>query len=762
MTNTTRCVRTRAILAILCVGLAPLSLPAAVTGVTPWKAGPGTREVQDGAVLANDLVYVQGNGQPGPRYYPQAAVLRWEPISEPGRYEVTLRARTGKHGASPLVLQAWVDGADGGMRYPTGYGVIPVPTAALPMSGYMFETPGRWQTFSLAFDVESGKPTNVGLVYVGDKTCEAGTVEVEQSSVKLEKLDLPVSISWARPVKLRYKHAESGALEFRLTNATDQPQTVGLRPVVITDTDREIPGTVQTFAVPASATVSGTVPFAVPTADGGYEVVGELTVDGKVIDRHGDVFAVTDSPFRCMIQGSGVLRIPYFLSGSHHLGLEGFKKTVLGNWDQYVKDCTLAIESSRRAYLTYDEFFAWAREDATRLTEDTDEPYLSGQTFYVLSRRQILLLNGLMKAHGIAPVAYTNAIPFGWPGFEVARRRPEWMQKAMFNTAIMEKYFNGETVSGNVYPAIEMHFDTPSPVDGKTYLQFHTEQLVASASQYGWEAYRYDAGPLSPVHFSITKRALAAIDPPVGIGNNLGINCLGTQPSDDWETYCRDDSLMMEENLAQAFHRQTSPHRRWLDFIVYLRHSSDLARSHGAQHTFINNGGNWYSTALGYVVGGHPWTFHKSPFGDCERFMIQYGSYFWDIRTQKLADPGGVLSVKSRRPLWWKPLVSERVFDDGHRQVIVPLFNPPAEEEVVGVTTVGPAEGVKIIFRPRKEEHVTAWLVGPEPVSHRRKLATVPLSDRRLGVVVPRFWGWTNIVFDCRKKPSGDNVFGTD
>jgi hypothetical protein len=66
------------------------------------------------------------------------------------------------------------------------------------------------------------------------------------------------------------------------------------------------------------------------------------------------------------------------------------------------------------------------------------------------------------------------------------------------------------------------------------------------------------------------------------------------------------------------------------------------------------------------------------------------------------------------------------------------------------------------MFRARKEEQVTAWLVGPEPVSHRRKLATVPLSDRRLGVVVPRFWGWTNIVFDCRKKSSGDNVFGTD
>jgi hypothetical protein len=142
--------------------------------------------------------------------------------------------------------------------------------------------------------------------------------------------------------------------------------------------------------------------------------------------------------------------------------------------------------------------------------------------------------------------------------------------------------------------------------------------------------------------------------------------------------------------------------------------------------------------------------------------MIQYGSYFWDIRTQKLADPGGVVSVKSRRPLWWQPLVSERVLNDEHRQVIVPLFNPPAEEEVTGVTSVGPAEGVKVMFQPRKEEQATAWLVGPEPVSHRRQLTTVPMRDRRLGVVVPRFWGWTNIVFDCRQGQGGNRVPGTD
>ena len=743
---------TRAIAALLLFSFSGAGLPAAdlSTAAMPWKAGPSTREVENGTVLANDLVYnEQTSLATGPKYYPQDAVIDWDRITQPGRYRATLRARTEKLGASTLVLQAWVRKTDGGEGVPTGFGVVPTPVASIPVNGYVFDEPGKWQNFSLEFDVESGKPTSVGLMVVSDTTCEAGTIEVEKSSLKLEKLDLPVSISWARPVKVRYKHSEQGELEFRLTNATDQPQTVDVRPTVITDTDDRFPGQVRSFTVPALATVSCTAPFAVPTDDGGYKAVGELLVEGTVIDRQGDVFAVSDSPFRCMIQGTGILRVPYLLSASHPLGLAGFKKTVMDNWDKYVEDCTLAIETQRRAYATYFEFFAWAREDATHTTEQTDEPYLTGQTFYVVSRKQLLLVNGLMKRHGIAPVAYTNAVPFGWPGFEVIRRRPEWHQKAMFNTAVMEKYSNGETVSGPVYPAIEMHFDVPSPIDGKTYLEFHIEQLAASSKQYGWEAWRYDAAPLKLRHFPQVKQALAALDPPVAIGNNQGICCLGAQPSDAWKEYCQNGSLMMEENIAMAFHNATDPHRRWVDYVAYMRESSHLARSHGGHFTYINTG-NWYSTALGYALGGHPWGFIKSPFGNCERFMIQYGSYFWDLRTQMLPDAKKVLSVSSSRPLWWEKLASQRILDPNHRQIVVPLFNPPAGEIVLDTTSVGPADGVKVAFEPEPNEQVTAWLLAPEPVARRVQLETTPVSGGRLEVNVPRFWGWTNVVFDCQ------------
>ena len=85
-----------------------------------------------------------------------------------------------------------------------------------------------------------------------------------------------------------------------------------------------------------------------------------------------------------------------------------------------------------------------------------------------------------------------------------------------------------------------------------------------------------------------------------------------------------------------------------------------LTRSVGGYYTHVNGVGNWLSTALGFAIGGHPYyNAPVSPYSDQNRFMIRYGSYFWDPRTQLLEAPEKVLSVTSPRPVWWKPLVSD-------------------------------------------------------------------------------------------------------
>ncbi|HEY3415319.1 MAG TPA: hypothetical protein VGM23_00415, partial [Armatimonadota bacterium] len=596
-----------------------LLTPALGADALSWQIGKGTREVENGAVLENDLVFVQGNGQGNPRYYPQAAVVQYGPLpgTQPGRYRVTLRARTSQWGGSNLVLQAWVRQSDGGAGQGTGYGWIPTPTAVTPMSGYYFANAGQWQQFTLDFDIEAGKPTMVGVMYVGDKTSPpAGAIQVEKASLKVEHIALPVSISWARPVKVRYKHDEQAALEFRLTNATDRAQEVAVRPVVINDREERYPAAGKKITVPPLATISAQTPFPVP-ADGGYEADGELLIGGKVIDRKGDVFTVSDSPFQCMLQGGG--EFPGFLSWSG--GQKGFNELVVGHWDDYVRQCTEFAERSRREYANYREYFAWAREDATLLVENTDDTYLAGQCSWPVSRKQLLLLNGLLRRQGIAPVAYVNAIPFGWPGFEVIRQYPEWYGGgANFDTALLERYQRNEPAG--TYPCIPMKFDAVSPAYGKRYLDYHIDQLTASAKLYGWEAYRYDAGPLPLQYFPEVKQMLAKLKPPVYIGNNEGIACLGPQQSEAWKVYCEQGSLMMEEAIGGAWHSATSPYRRWTDWIDFLRRGAHLTRGNGGHYTYINGNSNtWYSAALGYAVGGHPWGFIKSPFGDNERFM---------------------------------------------------------------------------------------------------------------------------------------------
>ena len=210
---------------------------------------------------------------------------------------------------------------------------------------------------------------------------------------------------------------------------------------------------------------------------------------------------------------------------------------------------------------------------------------------------------------------------------------------------------------------------------------------------------------------------------------------------------------MMEESIAFPFSNPTDPHRRWVDWIAYLREGSHLTRSVGGYYTYITGAGNWLSTALGFATGGHPcYGSPDGPYGEQKRFMIRYGSYFWDPRTQFLESPEKILSVTSPRPVWWKPLVSQRRLETGHRQVIIPLFNPPVGEEVVDTVCRAPAEGVQVQFAPVKAEKVTAWLLSPEPVATRVLLPITTTTDGRLQATVPRFWGWVNVIFDCKRR----------
>ncbi len=729
----------------------PLPTGAATEAEFLWQPGPSTREALAGAVLENDLVYVEGNGQPAANYYPQAAVVQVGPIAgeQPGRYRVRLRARTEKLAASPLVLQAWVPQESGGAFDATGYGQIPIPLAATSMSGYRFAAPGEWQDFTLEFEVESGKPVRVGLMYLGEATCAAGRVQVEKASLSLEKVDLPLRVGHALVSRLRYHHGEPGEIQVQLCNDTAQPQTVQARPVVVDEAGKSTSGPAVTLTIPPG-TLNAVLPFALPAQDGGYEGRAEILVAGKVVEsRSADVFCLSDSPFQFAIQAHGD-QFPRILSSAG--ALASFRTDVMDNWDAYEESCREALGQVRRNYLTYMEWFAWAREDATVMTEDSDEPYLAGQCSWPVSRKQVRLINDLLRSQGIAPVAYLNSIPFGWPGFEVVRRHPEWYVGANFNTELLEKYQNDDQGARVTYPCISMDFEARSANGGQTYLDYHIGQLIDSAAMYGWEAYRYDAGPLSAQYFPAAKTALAKLNPPVAIGNNLGVCCLGNQPSADWTTYCRDGSYMMEEMIRSAFHSPTSPQRRWADWIGLLRTGAHLTRSVGGHYTYINAGGNWLSTALGFAVGGHPWGAYDSPYGEQKRFMVRYGYYFWDLRTQFLDASEKVLTVTSPRPVWWKPLVSERRLGPGHRQVIVPLFNPPAGEQVVDLVCEAPAEGVVVTFTPAEGETVTACVLTPEPVATRAALPIKTLGDGRAQVTVPRFWGWSNVVFDCGGK----------
>ena len=598
--------------------------------------------------------------------------------------------------------------------------------------------------------MEQGQTAVVGVVKTADQPNRAGKIELDAATLTLKKTQLPVVLSHAWMHKIRYKHQETGTLEIRLTNDSAVAHTVQVRPVIVNDADECTPGAVTTLKVAPASTIATALSFPVPNNDGGYEAVAELLDNGKVIDQlSGDVFCVSDDVFQFAMASN--IWVPNLLSWAGPL--PEFKKLMTTGWDKYVQESRAGINAARRDYCTYFEYFAWAHEDASMLVEKTDDPYLAGQCGWPVSPRQLKLLNGLMRDQGIAPVGYVDAEPFGWPGFDVVRRHPEWYVWGGFNTKYYENYrlLNQEGLAQN-YPVVVVNYDKKS-TNGQTFLDYHIDQLIASAKMYGWEGYRYDAGPLPAKYFPTVKAALAKQNPPVGIGNNLGICCLGNQPSKDWTTYCQGKSLMMEEMINGAFGSPTSPQRRWKDWILLLRQGAELTRMNGGHYTIVNGSGNWLSNILLYAAEGHPsYGTHDSPYGNSGRFMVRYGYYFWDMRTQFLAKPTTILTVNSPVPVWWEPFAAQRTLSPAHRQVLVPLVQPPAGDEVVDLTYKAPAQQVTVALTPNAGETVTAFALCAEPTARRIPLSISKTADGKLQVTAPRFWAWATVVFDCEKR----------
>ncbi len=691
----------------------------------PWRATPLMERIEQGTLLESSLL-TAGN------------LLECGPITAMGRYRVTLRARYARLGGNALVLQAW-ERRDDGENGPL--------IASTSMSGYLATAPMTWQTFTLDFDVEQGKTIIAGVMLTSGRGNTSGALQIEQASLSLDKPEMPVFLSYALSRKLRYKHHEQGTVDVRLTNASSVRQTVELRPVIVDDTGERTTGKPVSFTVQALTTITGSLPFALSRQDGGFEVLVEAWQHGKIIDRKsGDVFCVSDNPFQFAIQSD--LHVPYLLSASGPLTT--FQQLMTTGWTHYVDECRRCIAVARKQdYPTYSEYFAWAKEDASLLTADTDAPYLAGQTCYSVSRKQLRMLNALFREQGIAPAADVNAYGFGWPGFEVMRENPEWFNGADFSVDLWEKYLKNDRGAAAGYPHLAFNFDARSAVTGMTFLEYHIDQLLKSADMYGWEAVRYDAGTMPAKYYPAVKKALAAHTPPIGIGSNLGVFCLGNQQNDDWKTYASDGSWMMEEGINGAFRSPTSPYHSWSAWIALLKRGTYLTNLNGGFYTYINGSGNWLSTALGFAAGGHSWSTHPSPYANYNRFMVHYGYYFWDRRTRYLENPEQVLQVSSSKPVWWKELAHERQLDGSHRQLIIPLFNPPAGATVDDIRCAGPAEDVVVKYTPKPGEKVTAFVLAPEPEAQMISTATVQ-PDGVVAVAVPRFWGWSNVVFDCR------------
>ncbi|MCG2661346.1 MAG: hypothetical protein L6437_14005 [Kiritimatiellae bacterium] len=734
------------------------------------RLGPKAQLSSDGHVIECIPAWAEGLEGGRPNYLPRASIVEWNiPAGNPGKYKVTLRAKVEHIGvASQIWLEAW---EDGGFKVDTGYGVYREPIAYDRLYGQRFTADNIYTEFGLIFRIPGDKSVHVALTYrpIAPEGNDLGKVTVEKSSLKLEQLPASVAIVEVKPDKIQYRRKESGALKIRMVSIENQQRNVKLSVDLIGEINKRYPIVSTEVLLEPQGLKTIDIPFNAPEEDGGYEAYVRASVEAKVMDENNDYFAVSDNPFKFAIVTSTVggdepeYQIPLFLSGSAE-SFSHFKEKVTGRWKEYLADVDLAVSVLRKNYVTYYEFFAWAPDDCFDLTPDGDEPFFSGQTFYISSTPQLRAIIERLHKNGIMVAAYANPVSLGWLGIEWLRRRPEWFLynengqlKASFDLTVNANYKAGIKTPGNVYPCFEVNNDGISPIDGRRAVDHHIDEIIASQKMFGWDAIRYDVAHWHKCIPELRRQLAKRSDPKMYIGNNTGINLCGAEPSELWNLLGADGSLVMEEATTFA-HTETDPRHLFEDWIKFVVRGSDLSREAGGHYqTICSTWSNWATMAIEYAARAHPFNrgVNAPLLGNYNQFMVRYGIFFWDERIRGINNPEKIISVKSSSPLWWKQFTSERVLGEKHKQIIIPLINTPKNKAVTDPTPSPRQDNVEISLQlSDKSSVVHAYFLSPEPYTR-----CIPLEIKRTGkkavVKVPTFYFWGNVLFDITGQEGG-------
>jgi len=726
------------------------------------KLGPSTRRVGDRAVLEI---------QKGAAYRGTFARGAFEKELDAGLYEGRARLQV----STVATLQPAIT-----IQWRLNGGAVLARRAVIPPD---FEGADRICTFRSEIGLLSPGGCSVQLSADGqvDEQFRLAVKDVEVRKVETAA----VRITYLLPDKIIYYCREPVRFDLSITNYSRDRFSGRLSLAVFSDLERKRQLAARNVTIAPSNTESISVKWKAPEEEFGYEVRASLYDGaGQMVHERREYFSVADNLWKVAMTGPQIS------------GGVPFTPSIVVNPDRFEVNPEGDIKAglaTRRHYVNWREFYAWAPSDFFNLAPDCgeDDIWWSGTGPYMYSKRKLRSMIEGYHANGIRVVTYAQPFAMGTACVPYIRRHPEWF--AYGATGNVAGQFIVDELCRLRGPG---HDDlTRKPIYNWAsatlnlarldVVDFGLQQVVKSAQMFGWDGVRWDntwylvQGGLR----DITGKPLASYGDPQQLtvrnvkrmeevfrkelgprfvwGANWEYGRHRDAFPDAWDEMARSGGLMMHESHRKAYDRR-HPLHRWEDFVAQIdrevRHTAGL----GGHHLTIgfdeqHNADQLYLQILTFALRSHPYShqYHLASEevpGNYARFMTRYSALIWDVaHLTPIEDPERLFSVKAPHPLWWKRFVCRRLTPDGRVQYIVHLVNPPLSEAIYEgppAAVPAPCEDVRIAIRPPAGESVGKVVaLTAEPKMSAGPVPVTTAGDRTIATL-RKVRYWTVLVFE--------------
>jgi len=511
---------------------------------------------------------------------------------------------------------------------------------------------------------------------------------------------------------------------------------------------------------------------------------------GGVMARRSDYFSVAGNFWKVSIRGHGTYN---YIKRTK----EEFKRFRLSP-----EEMKRAVQRKREEYSNCEEFYAWQPGDFFGMTPK-EEWWWSATGPYLIFREEIKKLIELFHEQGIRVTTYANPFATGRYAFTKLQESPEWFiydQNGRPRTRF-------DTLSYNAFMGLEGEVPRRWPGYVQSDLNFTSlqvvdrgiEEVIGTARMFGfdgvrWDNYFFNVEPEAfdfqgrrltsygdPDEISrrnvkrIRKKLKEALGPNFVVGHNLldyewFWKSSGAYPyrfTESWKELARGEWLVMDEAIRHAYLKgyRDNPWRAYADKIL---REGEKVRALGGHYLIIGLDQCYLIDEIykqvftfagrAHCYGNYDFVSKYIP-GQYSRFATRYSALLWDIEhVRRLEAPEKLVSVQSDRQLWWRGFATVRDLEDGGKQYIIHLINPPVQECILtDPSNQFPPrqENVKVTFKIDPQKVRKLYFLTAEPTVSARKLSFktevmlhVDEHARYVNVEVPAFTFWGVVVLE--------------